>query len=360
MNVTETTLPPATVQSDLAEVGPMGQAVTLAFRFLFIAVWVIAAGWLVSNIRQVPADSQAVVMRFGTVARIKTSGLLLALPRPIEQVVVVPAAARQIALKVERFSQGQDAGASPDTGYNVARDPRLNAGFLLTGDSNVVHLDAQIFYQVTDAAAFMVAQAHVRPALERVFIASAIQVMGKRGLDSILVARPEVAARRAEATERERLRADLMAAVNARLQRLEASGAGLGISVSRVDLVPSIPAMAKSGFDNVLTVTQSAETTVARARTASAFTTQDATSKKDKIVTGAAATAQERITSAKSATASIAALGEQAHDTSRGMQMLRIYQDRIRPLLARAAGVEVLDKNGGARTLLPGVAAGKR
>lgn len=347
------------LQSDLAEVGPLGQAAALAFRFLFVAVWILAAGWFVSNVRQVPADSQAVVMRFGSVARVRGSGLLLAFPRPIEQVVMLPAAARQMPLKIERFVQGQDAGASPDTGYSLARDPRQNTGFLLTGDFNVVHLDAQLFYQVTDPAAFMTAQAHVRPALQRIFISTAIAVMGRRSLDAILVARPEIAARRAEAAGRERLRTDMMAAVNRRLEILAAAGAGLGVTVSRVDMVPSIPAMAKSGFDNVLTVTQSAETTVARARTAAQFTTQDANSKKDKIVTGATATAQETITNARSQTASIAALGEQSRDMSRVMQMTRLYQDRIQPLLSKAAGVEVLDGDT-ARTLLPGVAAGRR
>lgn len=348
------------LNADLKEVGPLGQAIALSFRFLFIAVCVIAAGWLLSNFRQVPPDSQAVVMRFGSVARVKGSGLLLAFPRPIEQVVILPAAARQISMKIDRFNQGQAASASAETGYDLARDPRLNAGFLLTGDSSVIHLDAQLSYQVTDAATYMIQEANVRPALQRLFIASAIAVTGRRSLDAILVARPEVAARRAEAAERERLRADMMAAVNRRLAALAMAGAGLGVTVSRVDLLPSIPAMAKSGFDNVLTVTQSAETTVARAKTAAQFTAQDANSKKDKIATSATATAQETVTNAKAQTASIAALGEQSRDMSRDMQMTRIYQDRITPLLTKAGGVEVLDRDGAAKTMLPGVSTGRR
>jgi regulator of protease activity HflC (stomatin/prohibitin superfamily) len=348
------------LQADLKEIGPLGQSVALTFRFLFIAVCVLACGWLVSNVRQVPADSQAVVMRFGSVARIKGSGLVLAFPRPIEQVVLVPALARQIGLPLARFTQGQSAGASAQGGYELARDPALNAGFLLTGDLNVVHLDAQIFYQVSDPAAYMVQTEHVRPALQRLFIASAISVIAGRGLDSILVARPEMAARRAEAAERERLRADIMAEVNARLAALGAADSQLGVLVSRVDLVPSIPAMAKSAFDNVLSVAQGAETTVARARTAAQFTTQDANSKKDKVVTSAAATAQESITNAKSQTASIATLGEQTRGMSRGMQMTRLYQDRINALLPKAAGVDVVDPQGGAKAMLPGVSTGRR
>ncbi|HVV27518.1 MAG TPA: SPFH domain-containing protein [Rhizomicrobium sp.] len=346
------------IREDLKEVGPWGQSVALAFRFLFIAVCCIAAGWFVSNVRQIPPDGQAVVMRLGTVARVQGSGLLVAFPRPIEQVVVVPAAARQVALPIARFSQGQDAGASADRGYDLARDPRLNSGFLLTGDSNVVHLDAQIFYQVADAAAYMVSADHVRPALQRLFIASAIRILGRRDLDSILVARPEIAAQPAEAARRERLRADILAEVNRRLTVLAAQGVGLGVMASRIDLVPSIPAMAKSGFDNVLTVTQSAETTIANAQTAAQFTAQDANSKKDKIATSATATATELVTNARAQTASIAAMSEQSRDMSRSMQMTRLYADRVRAILAKAGGIDVVDKEG-ARLMLPGVAAAK-
>ena len=40
-------------------------------------------------------------MRFGDVARVQGSGLLLAWPRPIEQIVVLPAPARQIQFHID-------------------------------------------------------------------------------------------------------------------------------------------------------------------------------------------------------------------------------------------------------------------
>ena len=97
---------------DLRELGPWGQAVALSFRFLLLAAGLIAAGWCVSNFHQIPADSQAVVMRFGSVARIRGAGLLLAWPRPIEQVVVLPAAARQLQLDPQRADQRHASSAS--------------------------------------------------------------------------------------------------------------------------------------------------------------------------------------------------------------------------------------------------------
>lgn len=349
------TAPRDDAREDMKAVGPWAQAVALAFRFLFIAVCVIAAGWLFSNFRQIPPDSQAVVMRFGTVARIQGSGLLVAFPRPIEQVMVIPAPARQMSLRISQFTESQDSGAGPGQGFDLARDPRLNGGFLLTGDSNVVHLEAQLFYQVADPAAYVIAARHVQPALQRLLVDSAIAMIGRRDLDSVLVARPEIAAQAAQVAARDRLRADILRAVNRRLHALSAQGASLGVTVSRVDLVPSIPAFAKSGFDNVLVVSQSAETAVANARTTAQITSQDANSKKDKIATNATASATEMVTNAKAATASIAALAQQSRDMSHSMQMTRLYYDRIVPLLKKAGSVEVLDKDGAVHTIMPGI-----
>jgi regulator of protease activity HflC (stomatin/prohibitin superfamily) len=337
---------------DLRDVGPLGQAVALAFRFVFGAVCVIAAGWFVSNVRQIPADSQAVVMRLGSVVRTSGPGLLIALPRPLERIVVIPSAARQMPLKIARFATDPDAAQMTGEANSLSRDPRRNAGFLLTGDSNLVHLDAQLFYQVDDPVAYMVAAAHVQPALQRLFIASAIATIGRRDLDSTLVARPELAARASEAASRERLRADLVAAVNQRLAALTAAGAGLGVHVSRVDLVPQIPGGAKSAFDNVLVVSQNAQTAIANAQTTAQQTGSDAASKKDKITTSAAATAQETVTNARTATASIAALGQNAQTMSRAMLMTRLYYDRIQAILRKAGRVEVVDRKG-VHTIMP-------
>jgi regulator of protease activity HflC (stomatin/prohibitin superfamily) len=337
---------------DLRELGPWGQAVALSFRFLLFAAGLIAAGWFVSNFHQIPADSQAVVMRFGSVARIRGAGLLLAWPRPIEQVVVLPAAARQLQLPIRRYEENQDG--SVGQGFETSSDPRFNSGFLLTGDSGVVHLEARVFYQITDPLAYMIALDHVEPALERLFLASAVTMMASRDMDSVLVARPEVASEAAEATRRERLRSDLMTAVNRRLADLGQQGASLGITVSRVDLVPSIPAGAKQAFENVLVVTQDAEARAAMARTTAEMTSQEANRNKDRIAANATAAAEEATTNARAQTASIEALAQQSRDMSRGMQLTRVYYDRVGSLLKKAQRVDVVDRSGAVRTILPG------
>ena len=207
---------------DTQPANPWVQSAEWTFRFLFFAVCAAAALWTVSNIRTVPADSQAVVFRFGHVVRVQQNGLLLAWPSPIEHVIVLPAPARQLEFRIRPFDQNNESGLSTGdrqfgTSFDVSSDPRWNSGFLLTGDFSVVHLQATLFYQISDAAAYVVSAEHVTPALERLFIASAVRVCAGRDLDSILVARPEAASLPQEAARRERLRNDLVAEINRKL-----------------------------------------------------------------------------------------------------------------------------------------------
>jgi regulator of protease activity HflC (stomatin/prohibitin superfamily) len=340
---------------DMQEVGHWGQAVALSFRFLLVGAAAVAVGWLVSNIRQVPPDSQAVILRLGAVARIQGPGLLIAWPKPVEQVILVPAAARQIQFTIGRFTESQPPSTSTDIyGYELNDTPRLNSGFLLSGDSSVVHLEARVFYQITDAQSYMIATDHIAPALQRIFIASAVDAMAARDLDTILVARPEIASRGREAMRREQLRADLMNAVNRRLQNLDEQGAGLGIRLSRVDLVPSIPTGAKEAFDSVLVVTQESEAGIANARTAAEFMTQAANRSRDRIQTDATAKAEETVSTAKVATASITALAQNTQNMSHATLMSRLYYDRIGPIIKKAGHLKLVSPDGSTRLVIPG------
>jgi len=348
--------------------GPWAQSARLSFGFLFIVVGVLALAWAVSNIRRVPPESRAVVLRFGNVVGVQGAGLLLAWPRPVEQVLLLPSADRQIEFPISRFDEAPSLAGTPDAppitaaasglraGFQISRDARRNSGFLLTGDAGVVHLRATLFYQITDPTAYVVAAAHVAPALDRLFVASAAAVAASRDLDTILVARPggEPSGVRGGHASREQLRADLVRAVNHRLEGLAAQGAGLGIAVSRVDLAAALPAGAKSAFDRILTVTQTADRTIAQARTFAAATALSATQQAHRIVTEAEAAAAERRGQAEARTAPIAALAEQMHGPAGRSLLDRMYYDRIGALLRKARQVVTFDPASGARLLLPG------
>jgi len=335
--------------------GLWSQIARVAFRFLFVAAGVVAVGWALSNVRQVAADSRAVVLRFGAIAREQGSGLLIAWPQPIEEVVIIPARDRQVELTADGANSLLTTGVTP-LFAEISGDPRNNAAFLLTGDSGIIRLQANLFYQITDAAAYVLAADHVKPALQRLFAASAVAVSAQRDLDAILVARTagDSDTDRLPGGRQERLRLDLVAAVNRRLAALAGEGAGLGITVSRIDVTASLPGLAKLAFDQVLTSMQTAERDVAAARSEATKITQSADQERNLILVEAAALAAERRTEASTRTAGIAALSTQYAGTARGALINRIYYERIAKLLKKAGRIDAFDPRSGARLDLPG------
>lgn len=340
--------------------GPLIQSVRIAFRALYLATLLLALGWLGSNIRQVPPDSRAVVLRFGQVDRVQQAGLLLAWPQPIERVELLPAADRQIEL---RFDRPAETAVLDDLYVKATREaePPANLGFMLTGDGGVVRLDAALFYRITDPVAYMVAGPHVTPALQRLFVAGTVALAAARELDDFLVARPDRPAtagadpsRGDPAALRAALRGDLVRIVNRRLQDLQQRGAGLGVEVSRIDLTASLPQSAKAAFDGVLTADQLAEQRAAARRTEAVRTLQEAARERDRILTAASAAGAERISDAAAKTAEVAALESRIVPESRAGLLDQIYRDRIAAILRKAGQVTAVDGRGGARLILPG------
>ena len=70
--------------------GPIAQSVAIGFRAIYVATLLLALLWLTTNVREIAADSQAVVFRFGRIVRSQQAGLLVAWPRPIETVRLLP------------------------------------------------------------------------------------------------------------------------------------------------------------------------------------------------------------------------------------------------------------------------------
>jgi regulator of protease activity HflC (stomatin/prohibitin superfamily) len=267
-------------------------------------------------------------------------------------VVLLPSEDRQVEFRIDQFEPDSAVGGD----FMISDYARENTAFLLTGDTSIVHLQAALLYQIIDPAAYILAAEHVSPALRRLFVTSAVAVCASRDLDTILVARPELntASTATARAGREQLRADLMNAINRRLDDLTAAGASLGIKVSRVDLAAAIPSGAKSAFDYVLIASQQADRDIAEARTGAAMTALRANQDRDRTLTDADAKAAEKVTEAKTRTAAVTALGKGSPGLSGEMLASRIYYDRVGPLLAKAARVDTVGSEGGIQLMLPG------
>ncbi len=333
---------------------PWMQAGRLTFLALYGITLLAAFGWAVSNIRQVGPESRAVVLRMGALERIHGAGLLLAWPRPFEQVVMLPSADRVIEQRVETLlrenqTRGIDANTSPNS------DAVAGAGYLLTGDAGVVQLDVRVFYKVIDPYPYVLQSATMTAALDRVVARSAVAVSASRDLDTILVARPELVGSDSQAAERrERLRGDLMQGINQSLAALQAQGAGLGVHVERVDLQSSLPDGAVNAFNAVLTASQKAEQNIASARNDAAKVNQAATQEADRTLQVAHAQASERLAKAQADTATITSLAQTQRERGDPGLLQRLYRERIPTILQKAGNVTTVDPHDDARLILQG------
>lgn len=386
----------------LPPLGPGAQAVRLSFWFVAVLVVLAACAWAGSNIRRIPPDSRAVVMRFGSFVRTQDAGLLIAWPRPFESTLLVPGSARVLeqgiqslerdpraraadmnvleALPPAQGSAGSGAGtgtggvigpedgppgpppapdnaAGPDAAAPVAQlpDALAGSGYVLTGDNGVLQLRATLYYRVVDPYAYVLQKDRLAAALERIVSASAVSVVAQRDLDAILVARPELlSADQQVAIKRERLRGDLAQEVERHLRALEAQHAGLGVEVARVDVEVAFPAAAVGAFNSVLTSLQVAERSMAEARTSAEKTRQDAQQDADRIVQNAQASAVERVATAQAKTMTIQQLEVPLRTNSDPGLLARVYRDRVQSVLSKAGSVTTVGAHDTSNLILPG------
>jgi regulator of protease activity HflC (stomatin/prohibitin superfamily) len=338
--------------------GPIAQSVAIGFRAVYVATLLLTLLWATNNVREIAPDSQAVVLRFGRIVRAQQAGLLIAWPRPIESVRLLPGPERQLSQDVDVLAAESDkARAVIESGPHALP---ANVAAYLTGDGNVVLLNATLFYRISDPIAFALAESHVAPAIDRLFRATAVRVTAGRNLNDFLVVQTTAADGKSEADAqaitalRGEVRSSMLSSTNARLQQLAAAGSPLGIEVQRIDMTAWLPPDAKTAFDAVLTATQSADRGVAVARTDAERRRQDAEKESNRLLSAAEATAKELVANAHVDTARIFAIEHEETPQTRASLLLQAYRADVADIMNRVGSVTLIDPQSGVRFVLPG------
>ncbi|HZP65118.1 MAG TPA: FtsH protease activity modulator HflK [Rudaea sp.] len=133
--------------------GSTGGGISIAVLAL-VLVWIGTTCWKVVDARQI-----GVVLRFGQFNRVMTSGLNLKWPTPIEQVIPVEATSVR----------------------SVSDEVRM-----LTKDENIVQIDFNVQYQVTDARQFLFSMYQPDETLKQAAESAVRQVVGRSEMDTIL------------------------------------------------------------------------------------------------------------------------------------------------------------------------------
>lgn len=140
--------PSATLEALRASIGVLRWALTLLIVI-----------YLVSNIRVISPNENGLVLRFGRLTgHVHPPGLLLALPFPIDHVIVVPTRTVQ-EIELQEWSAPHAAAPAADASAGASPPVKetlhpVSDGYLLTGDDNLVHATFLVRYTISDPEAY--------------------------------------------------------------------------------------------------------------------------------------------------------------------------------------------------------------
>jgi membrane protease subunit HflK len=179
-------------------------------RLLGLALLTVLAAWGASGVAVIPQDEVGVVRRFGRPLDPPWApGLHVGLPRPLD--------------RLDRLKPGQTrslaVGAPGPAAAPLSRAPEPGGDDALTGDLNLVTVQALVQYRVADPVAFLFAAKDAEVALAAATRAALAEALASRGVDDVLT------------TGRAVLAEGLAREVQAGADRL-----GLGVSVRGVRL----------------------------------------------------------------------------------------------------------------------------
>ena len=142
---------------------------------LFVVI--ATALWLLSGIYTVGPDEQGIVLRYGALNRVTSSGLNYHVPFPIERVYTPK------VTEVKRIELGF---RTIDPGPPARYSDKPNESRMLTGDENMVDLDVIVQYRISDAAKYLFKVRNPQTTVGHAAEAAVRQVVGSKPIDEAL------------------------------------------------------------------------------------------------------------------------------------------------------------------------------
>jgi membrane protease subunit HflK len=158
------------------------------FKFIIYAVLALLMLWLSSGVYEVNEGEEAVVMRFGKYVRGAFPGLNYRMPDPIESVYID---------KVNRSRRIEIGYRSSDHMASDNNRDVPNENIMVTGDENIVKLNCDVMWHITDLSNYMfsvaapqetikaVAQSVIREVISSTPIANALSSQKQEIADRI-------------------------------------------------------------------------------------------------------------------------------------------------------------------------------
>lgn len=295
----------------------------------------MAVLYLTSGVTVVQPDQVALVLRMGKLRGVNPAeqvhgpGLLLALPRPIDEVVRVPTEKIfELELNDLHWDDGTGAYRSPS---KPSIDPERE-GYVLTADHNLLHARIVVRYRIADPIAYALYQPQASEILRAATVSSFVRTAGETPVDQAL-------------TEG---RAELVNAVQDRAQaRLDAVHAGIEITaVELTDLSP--PTQVRDEFNAVQSSYIDAETQIKAAVQYQERELPAARGDANREIRGAEGDAAQMLATARGDADAFVSLVTQMRGDA-GVTRSRLYREGVEDILDDAGLVRFVPPPAGSR-----------
>lgn len=330
----------------LSELDPgrqaLADALQVSFRLLVGVMVFITLAYLASGVFIVQEHERAYVLVFGRITglgadRIKEPGLHWTWPKPVAEVVRVPAARIQ-TLEVDTQWYEQLPTDQWDPGPQRAAAPSLRPlrdGYVLTGDANIIHARWGVRYAVRDPETYLFRVAEAERILHKELDRAAVRVAQRWPVD------------RALRTDIEQFRGEVDQVLRERLYDHP-----VGLDLHRLDLLAVTPPLqVAAAFEQVIEAEQDRSRSISAARAYAARVANETRGDASRVQAEARAERQ-RVVSEAEADAEFFRSVQTAYHEQPTIIAHTLWQDRIREILARVDRKHILhERTDGQREL---------
>ena len=151
---------------------------TGGWRSIAIIVLIVAVIWMLTGIYRVGPEEEGVVLTFGAYTATTKPGLNYHWPWPIQS-VEKPKVTRVRRVDVGFFSGG-------DTGRSNASRDIPEESLMLTGDENIIDIDFQVLWKISDARSFLFNVQNVEATVKQAAESAMREVIGVTPIQSAL------------------------------------------------------------------------------------------------------------------------------------------------------------------------------
>jgi len=285
-----------------------------------------------SGIRVVNNHEVAVVLRFGSLVgdtreeQVHQPGLLLAFPYVIDEVVKVPVG------KVHELAISTHAATTDPAHAGVE-----NTGYIITGDENIIHIDAVLKYRISDPVEYALYHNSPETTINGVVSGVMTTCAVSTGVDSLLTDEKDAYAKQ----------------VISQAQR-ELDALGLGITITGLEFRSITPPAGLSyHFNQVNAAYVEKETRIQEANQYREKVIPDARASADRLVNDAQINRSEQLTTANDRVAEFYGLYEE-YQRNQDVVWERVFREKVTNVINKMGGKIVLpDGEGTPQIFLP-------